>query len=161
MHALFTIHWYGCSGCREKFESSIENDSFLILLILVSQRFTVIKKLTVFRKIGHNIWLCPELEYFLLLAEIFECIICHNTLSSIRLILRHAVDWVENICNYLEKCTVDNYADSYLDIFRTSRIFFFRNWSTRIDYEHLIPLILAFNARFLKLLIIFKDIMKF
>ena len=46
VHALFTIHWYGCRGCREKFKSSIEYDSFfVILLILVSQRFTVIRKM--------------------------------------------------------------------------------------------------------------------
>ena len=23
MHALFTVHWYGCRGCREKFKRSV------------------------------------------------------------------------------------------------------------------------------------------
>ena len=51
MVSLLFIGWYGCRGCREKFESSIEYNSFFwVLLILVSQPFNVIRKLTVFRK---------------------------------------------------------------------------------------------------------------
>ena len=57
-----------------------------------------------------------------------ECMICHNTRSSICLILRQTVDRVEYIVNnYLGNWLVDCYADSYLEIFRTLRIFLFRN----------------------------------
>ena len=128
------INWYGCRGCIKKFESSIKYNSFFcILLIIVSQRFTVIRKLTVFRKMRHNIWLCSDLEYFLFLDQIKNVLFV--TILDL-LILRQTVDRVENIGNYLGNCLVDNYAVSYLDTFRTLRIFCFRSWSTRIDYEH-------------------------
>ena len=81
---------------------------------------------------------------FFILVKNNKCIFCHNTRSSIRLILRQTVDWVENVGNYL-----DNYADPKKTyIFKKLRILLFRNWSTRIDCEHLIPIILTFKARF-------------
>ena len=97
------------------------NNSFWLLLIFVSQRFTVISRIIFF----FSGW------------KIKKYIICHNIRSFICLILRQTVDWVENICNYLGNWLVDNYADSYLDIFRTLRTFLFRNWSAHIDYKHL------------------------
>ena len=59
-------------------------------------------------------WLCPDLEYFVFREEIKKIIFCHNSRSSVCLILRQTVDRVESIGNYLDNWLVDNYLDNWL-----------------------------------------------
>ena len=48
---------------------------------------------------------------FFILGGNKTCIFCHNTRSSVCLILRQTVDPFESIGNYLDNWLVDNYAD--------------------------------------------------
>ena len=52
----------------------------------------------------------PGSRLFFISGRNKKCIFCHNTRSSVCLILRQTVDRVESIGNYLDNWLVDNYA---------------------------------------------------